>query len=162
MRRIVLFSLVLALPFACHAAESTSDASAVQAVIEQFRESIIEKDKKKFLDTFLHNQVTWQAATSDERHAAEIESDPEAQKVSYSPDNTPEKFIDGIIDNPGRTEETFSDIEIDADGAVASVAFNFEFLRNGKALNVGREYWLLVKTGTGWKIAAVTWSRNTP
>lgn len=162
MRLIVLFWLALALPSASRAAESAGDAPAIHAVIEQFRESIIEKDKKGFLDTFLHNQVTWQAATSDERLASESRSDPEAKKVSYSPDDTPEKFISGIVGSSARIEETFSDVEIDTDGTVASVAFNFEFLRNGDAINAGREYWLLVKTATGWKIAAVTWSRNTP
>lgn len=162
MRIIVLFFLALALPVTSSAAESASAGPEIQLVIDQFRESIVEKDKDKFLATFLHNSVTWQAATSDEKHALEIKSDPEARKVAYDPGDTPEAFIDGIVRSQARIEETFSGVEIDSDGTVASVAFDFEFLVNGKATNVGREYWLLVKTTTGWKIAAVTWSRNTP
>ena len=162
MRLIVLLFLALALPVTSSAAESVSDEPEIQLLIDQFRESIIEKDKGKFLATFLHNGVTWQAATSDKRHAQELKSDPEARKVSYDPSDTPEAFIEGIVKSQANIEETFSGVEIDSDGTVASVAFNFEFLVNGKATNIGREYWLLVKTTTGWKIAAVTWSRNTP
>ncbi|MBB1086946.1 hypothetical protein H4F99_00425 [Lysobacter sp. SG-8] len=162
MRLMPLFSLLLAVPLATLAAEPNSDRTAIEDVVEQFRASIIEKDKEKFLETFLHNRVTWQAATSTERHAAELQSDPGARRVSYRPEDTPEAFIDGIVNSPSEIEETFSGVTIDTDGMVASVAFNFEFLRNGEAINTGREYWLLVQTGTGWKIAAVTWSRNTP
>lgn len=162
MRLIVLFLLALALPVNSSAAQSVNDEPEIQLLIDQFRESIVEKDKGKFLATFLHNSVTWQAATSDKRHTLEIKSDPEARKVSYDPSDTPESFIDGIVKSQANIEETFSGVEIDSDGTVASVAFNFEFLVDGQATNVGREYWLLVKTATGWKIAAVTWSRNTP
>ena len=162
MRLVALFWMALSMPFGAFAMEEKSDEADIGAVIEQFREAIIEKDKHKFLEVFLHNDVTWQAATSLERHAAELESDPEAEKVSYRPEDTPEAFIDGIVNGAARIEETFSDIEIDSDGTVASVSFNFEFLRNGRAINVGREYWLLVRTATDWKVAAVTWSRNTP
>ncbi len=52
-------------------------------------------------------------------------------------------------------------MHIDTDGTAASVAFDFQFLRNREVRNEGREYWLLVKTEAGWKIASVVWSRNT-
>lgn len=155
--KLLSLTLLMSLP-----ATAADDRVAIQGVIEQFRTAIIAKDQRKFLDTFLHPLVTWQAATSDERLAKESKTDPTALKVFYSPGNTPEKFIDGIVRSTASIEETFADIKIDSDGTVAAVAFNFEFLRNGKAINTGREYWLLVKTADGWKIAAVTWSRNTP
>ena len=59
-------------------------------------------------------------------------------------------------------EETFSNILIDSDGDNASVAFDFSYMRDGRITNVGREYWLLARTEMGWKIAAVTYSRNFP
>lgn len=162
MRLMALFFLLLVLSRTSYAAAPADDEAAIRSVIEQFRSSIIEKDKDRFLATFLHNQVTWQPATSDERLALEAQAAPDAQKVPYDPDSTPEKFIEGISNNQRSIEETFSDVEIDTDGTVASVAFDFEFLVNGKATNAGREYWLLVKTPAGWKISAVVWSRNTP
>lgn len=154
-----LLSLILLMSLPATAAD---DRVAIQGVIEQFRTAMIAKGQRKFMDTFLHQQVTWQAATSDERLAHEIKTDPEASKVFYDPKQTPEQFIDGIVRSAASIEETFADIKIDTDGTVAAVAFNFEFLQHGKAINAGREYWLLVKTADGWKIAAVTWSRNTP
>ena len=161
MRLVVLLALFFtALPSA--AADPAPDEPEIRAVIEHFRESIATKDKDKFIDLFLHKGVTWQAVMSDERHALALKSDPTAEKATYNPGDTPEKFIEGIANSPARIEETFSDIVIDSDGSAASVAFNFKFLSNGKVTNVGREYWLLIKTATGWKIAAVTWSRNTP
>ena len=162
MRLIALLLLVLALPPMARAAAPAGDDAGIEAVIEQFRTAIIDKDRDAFLATFLHDAVTWQAAMSDARHARALETDPQARKVVVDPAGTPATFIDGIVRSPNRIEETFADVVIDSDGTVASVAFDFQFLVNDKATNVGREFWLMVKTENGWKIAAVTWSRNSP
>ncbi len=58
MRLAALFSILLALPLATLAEEQRSDQSTIGEVIEQFREAILEKDRNKFLGTFLHKQVT--------------------------------------------------------------------------------------------------------
>ena len=162
MRLVALLTLLFACSVTGNAAESGPGEREIHAVIDQFRESIVTKDKEGFVSLFLHDRVTWQPVMSDARYALSVKSDPEAAKVAYNPGDTPEKFIDGIVKSTAKIEETFSGIVIDSDGAAASVAFDFKFLSNGTVTNSGREYWLLVKTATGWKIAAVTWSRNTP
>ncbi len=162
VRTTIFLAVTLAFPMTLHAMESASDDTEIRIVIDEFRESLVTKEKERFLSLFLHNNVTWQSVMSDERFALSTKSDPEAKKLVYQPSDNPETFIEGIVNSSAKIEETFSDIVIDTDGAAASVAFNFKFLSNGKATNVGREYWLLIKTTTGWKIAAVTWSRNTP
>lgn len=48
------------------------------------------------------------------------------------------------------------------DGTIASVYFNFVFLIDGKPENQGSETWQLVKTGDGWKIAAITTYSSNP
>ena len=46
---------------------------------------------------------------------------------------------------------------------MASVAFDYRFLGDGKETNRGQEVWSLVRTDAGWKIVSVIWSlRWTP
>ena len=164
MYRYLLAAVLAASPLPGASAMDTADAAETEilAVVDVFKHAIIDKDKPAFLDLFLHDRATWQPVMSDERHARARLTEPTAAKAAYSPEETPEKFIDGIVNSAANIEETFEDVRVDTDGSAASVAFDFKFLRNGKALNVGREYWLMVKTDTGWKIASVVWSRNTP
>lgn len=143
-------------------ANGEGDEGAILALVDQFMHAIANKDKKAFVDLFLHNGVTWQSAMSDERHALEKRANPAAEKAPYEPAKTPAAFMDGIARSPARIEEKIDDVLVDTDSSVASVAFNFRFLRNESVINTGREYWLLVKTEAGWKIAAVVWSRTTP
>lgn len=159
--------VVTALLFFCFFSSSYANARAddnvqIRSIIEDFRTAIIEKNREKFLGLFLHQAVTWQAVMSDARFEQARQKDPAAQKAAFDPAKTPATFIDGIAKDPKINEETFSDVLIDSDGDVASVAFNFSYIRDKQITNVGREYWLLVRTEAGWKIAAVTYSRNAP
>ena len=56
----------------------------------------------------------------------------------------------------------YSDIRslqrIDTDGEVAQVWFDFAFMVGDDKSAWGKESWQLVRTGDGWKIAAVVWS----
>ncbi|MGO1068214.1 hypothetical protein [Lysobacter sp. CA199] len=162
MHRYIL-AIALAVSAPCGASASdAADKEAILSVAARFKNSIIEKDRRAFLDLFLHNRVTWQSVTSDERHKLDKLEKPAAERAAYRPEKNPESFIDDIVDSPAKIEETFENIVLDTDGSAASVAFNFKFRRNDKVINVGREYWLLVKTDGGWKIASVVWSNNTP
>jgi hypothetical protein len=154
----LLFSCLLSSP----ASARPGDDAPIRSVVEAFRTAIIDKDREKFLGLFLHPGVTWQSVMSDARFDETRRKDPSARKSAFDPSNTPAAFIDRIIKDPKGNEETFTHVLIDSDGDNASVAFDFSYLRDGKVTNVGREYWLLVRTEAGWKIAAVTWSRNVP
>lgn len=55
-------------------------------------------------------------------------------------------FASQITSDADASEETYSNVKIDCDDAVASVSFDFVFLSNGKPANVGKEAWLMVKT----------------
>ncbi len=133
---------------------------SINQVVEDFRVAIIEKDKPKFMKLFLHEQITWQSVMSDRRLQKARQSRPDAVKAAFDPGNTPLAFIDGIVGNEKSFEETFSDIQINTDGDVASVTFDFVFLYDGSEDNYGKESWLLVRTESGWKIVAVAYSRN--
>lgn len=160
MYRYLLALAVLLLSSSARAGDANTGKQEILAVVESFRTSIIEKDESRFLGLFLHDRVTWQQALSDEQHRRSQANAPGAQKAAIEPRRTPATFIAGIARSAADIEETFDNLHIDTDGTAASVAFDFRFLRDGEVRNEGREYWLLVKTEAGWKIAAVVWSRN--
>lgn len=162
MRNLAVTALLFFCFFSSSASSRADDNAQIRSVVEDFRTAIIEKDREKFLGLFLHQAVTWQAVMSDARFEQAKQKDPAVRKAALDPTRTPASFIDGIVKDPKKNEETFSNVLIDSDGDTASVAFDFSYLRDEQITNVGREYWLLVRTEAGWKIAAVTYSRNVP
>lgn len=162
MRNYVVTVLLFFCFSSSYANARADDNAQIRSVIEDFRAAIIEKDREKFLDLFLHQAVTWQAVMSDARFEQAKQKDPATQKAAFDLVKTPAAFIDGIVKDPKINEETFSNVLIDSDGDVASVAFDFSYIRDKQITNMGREYWLLVRTEVGWKIAAVTYSRSLP
>ena len=136
------------------------DTREITRVVDTFMQAIVAKDEQGFLDLFLHGGVTWQSAMSDAHFERAKSHDPHATRAAYQTDRSPAQFIRDIVGSTASIEETFEDVRIETDGTVASVAFDFAFRRDEKIVNAGREYWLLVKTDTGWKIASVVWSRN--
>lgn len=154
-----LAALATAWPWTAIAAQR-EDTHAIARVVDRFGHAIVDKDEQAFLDLFLHEGITWQSAMSDAAFERAKAGDPRATRAAYQPGRSPAGFIRGIAGNTAHIEETFHDVLIDTDGAVASVAFDFTFQRDGEIINKGREYWLLVRTDAGWKIASVVWSDN--
>lgn len=155
-RSFAAITLALALPFLpAHAAEGDP---GIFAVIESFRSSIIEKDRERFLDLFVQQDVPWQSVVDDQSLARIQVQRPEAIKARFKKENNPVAFIDGIVASKNRSEETFSNIKIDSDGEVAAVTFDYSFLSNGKPTNWGKECWLMVRTEAGWRITTVAYS----
>ena len=165
MKSLLLAACLLCSPaFAQDAPVATPDPQAVAkreigAVIEAFRTAIIEKDKPKFLALFPESgPVAWQSVIGDDNLKQVRLKKPQTGKASPDPKRTHLSFIDGIVANPKPAEETFDDIRIDTDGDVASVAFDYRFLSDGRETNRGLETWNLVRTDAGWKIVSVAWS----
>lgn len=158
-RHLLAVAVITAASCAAIAA-SRDDTRDIARVIDIFENAIATKDEQAFLGLFLHAGVTWQSALSDARFERARAEDQSATRAAYQPDHTPAQFIRGIVSSDARIEETFEDVQIDTDGVVASVAFDFTFRRDEEIINRGREYWLLVRTDAGWKIASVVWSKN--
>ncbi|GAB3349764.1 Cif family virulence factor [Lysobacter tyrosinilyticus] len=143
------------------AASSPESATAqIRNVIETFRTSIIKRDKPAFERLFLHEHITWQSVKGDEALQRVRQKVPTASKLTVDATKTPYSFIAGIVADKDSSEETFSNVKIDTDGDIASVHFDYAFLRNGKETNHGQEAWHLLRTQDGWKIASVIWSVN--
>lgn len=132
-------------------------------VIEAFRTAILEKDKPKFLALFpASGPVAWQSVIGDDNLRQMRLKKPETNKANLNPKRSHLSFIDGIVSEPERSEETFDNIRIDTDGEIASVAFDYRFLSDGRETNRGLESWNLVRTDDGWKIVSVVWSMRWP
>lgn len=48
------------------AKDTTAARQQITAVVDDFRDAILQKDKKKFLDLFLREDITWQSVDGDE------------------------------------------------------------------------------------------------
>ena len=162
MSRAMLVALLLSLPFTANtvasAAAPAPDHAEIRAVIESFRTSIIQKDRARFLALFVQPDLPWQSVLDDASLAQLQQKRPEAIKARFKQDNNPVAFIDGIVKSSNTSEETFSNIRIDADGDVAAVSFDYAFLSNGRQTNSGQESWLMVRTEAGWKITTLAYS----
>lgn len=160
--------VVAALSPIAASAQSTAPAPAyteaqarqdIGKVVEEFRLSIITRDKPRFLKLFPEGgRVAWQDAISDANLQGMRKKKPDAKKVHIDPADSHVAFIDKIVAKQAASEETFDDIRIDTDGDIASVAFDYRFLQDGRETNRGREAWSLVRTDAGWKIVSVVWS----
>lgn len=143
-----------------------SDVAAIHKVVEQFRISIINKDKPTFIGLFFSDkpeEVTWQWVVDDAVLARIRKTKPQALKARHVPTSNYLSFIDGETKSGAQpAEEKFSDVKIDTDGEVASVNFDYTFLAAGKETNWGREMWQLVRTDAGWKIISIIYSVRDP
>ncbi|MBZ4400872.1 nuclear transport factor 2 family protein [Myxococcus faecalis] len=159
---LLLLSCLVSLPaFAQATAKDTTAArQQITAVVDDFRDAILQKDKKKFLGLFLREDITWQSVDGDELMKRRRQKNPQATRINLTARETPTRFIDGIVADKGRSEEKFINVRIDTDGTIASVSFEFTFLFDDRVINRGQESWHLVNTDSGWKIASVIWSNN--
>ena len=165
MKSLLLAACLLCAPaFAQQATNAAADPQAaakreIGVVVEAFRTAIIERDKPKFLALFpASGPVAWQSVIGDDNLKQLRVKRPEAGKANYNPKYSHLSFIDGIVEDKANSEETFDNIRIDTDGDVASVAFDYRFLSDGRETNRGLETWSLVRTDEGWKIVSVVWS----
>lgn len=157
----LLLACLLYLPTFGHA--ESGDAAAhrqIEAVIEAFRTSIIDKDKARFVKLFLYEDIPWQDVMSDTDLQRRREKQPDARKVTVSPRDRYLSFIDGIVADTAHTQEQFRNVRIDTDGDIASVFFDYSFHADQRETNHGKEAWHLVRTDDGWKIISVIYSMN--
>ncbi|HEY0661993.1 MAG TPA: nuclear transport factor 2 family protein [Lysobacter sp.] len=158
---LFLLACLFSLPaFGQTPAKDANAQTQIEAVIEAFRTSIIDKDKPRFVALFLHDQVTWQSVKGDGLLQRVRQKRPDAAKVGINRQSNHLSFIDGIVGNKERVEEKFWNTRIDTDGDIASVTFDYSFHSGNRKTNHGKEAWHLVNTGDGWKIVSVIWSVN--
>ena len=137
------------------------DTTAIENVVEAFRTSLIRKDKAAYMNLFFSDKpadIGWQFVSEDTRLEHIRKTKPDAIKARQIPTNNFISLIDGVVATQEPREETFSNININTDGEIASVTFDYTFLANGKKTNWGKEMWQLVRTEGGWKIFSVVYT----
>lgn len=142
-----------------------SDIAALRKVAEDYRVAIIKKDQPAFANLFYSqdpSQVIWQFVVDDELVRRNKATKPDSIKARRLPQWTYASFIDYVAKSKDTAEDVFSDLQIDTDGDVASINYDYQYLVNKKETNHGREMWHLVRTEAGWKIISVIWSIRDP
>jgi hypothetical protein len=159
MRSFWLALVVLAAMIRLAHAEPDSLAvrAQIQRVVEVFRTSIIAEDKSTLGNLFMPTGGSWIKEMDDAMYQQLKAKQPSVAKLKPG---TYQDFVDFLGASQQRLEEKFSNVRINTDGAVASVYFDYVFLRDDKETNRGTETWQLVNTGDGWKINAVIYSTD--
>jgi hypothetical protein len=165
MKRLLIGLLtagtLLAVAMPSFAATKEEEREKIQAVVETFRTSLINKDPVTFMTLFLKPDIPWIGVMTDQTLARQNAAGPDTntRKVAklFTGDN-PNDFIKWISENKSPIEETFDNVRIDTDGDVAQVWFDYTFKDAGYKQNWGKEAWHLVRTEKGWKISSVIWS----
>lgn len=127
----------------------------VRQIVETFRAAIVAKDGATLRGLFMPGHDSWFSVDSEAEYGRRLRKDPAASRVHPG---TSARFADSIGGDRGRVEETFSNVKILADDAIASVHFDYVFLADGKPTNYGQEAWQLVRTPDGWKIVSLVYS----
>lgn len=145
--------------FAASLPSTAANVDEVRQVMTNFQSALQKKDSAALHLLFLNDAVPVTGVASDKTIARVRAKKADAAKVLPS---TSGKFIESIVTDKALSQEKFSNISVNGDGAIASVYFDFVFESDGNPENVGSESWLLVRTDHGWKISAIVYSMNFP
>lgn len=161
----ILVLLITLLLSAVSFANSLSETTTIKQIIKDFDQAIEKKDKEKFLSLFVKKNVSWIGVT-DQKEFFDAKASFQQRQANNERvrrpfktfSSSPEQFIENIIKHADQPKEVFNNINIQENGEVASVYFNYAFFDGDQKKNWGDESWQLVKTEAGWKINAVIFS----
>lgn len=154
MKKILLALLVLIAALNARSQNPVKeDYKAIKTVLRTFMKCLTHKDSLTFYNLFHTDPVVWVGVTQSKTFAEEIKRDSTAEntfKANYK------AFYRFFHDKP--IEEKFYNIQINTDGYIASVTFDYSFWQDGKKINWGKESWAMIKTKNQWKITSVVFS----
>jgi uncharacterized protein (TIGR02246 family) len=127
---------------------TASDTVDVQHVIDAYHQAVLTHDGARLAQLFIPQGSLFLKAKK-----------PDAQKVGVG---SVADFAKLVSTSKASLDPTHTNLQINSDGTIASVYFDFVFLTDGKENNRGSETWVLVKGSDGWRIAAITFSSNPP
>ncbi len=141
---------LLALLVTTSASASPKDEEMIMKVSQRFHETLAAKDKEAFLSLFVSPLAPCLGPFERWTEEALLPQTAESMITSLSRKR-------GRIEEPARNQR----IEI-ADGVIASMTFDYEYLEDGKRINSGREFWHLVYVDGAWKISSIVFSVRVP
>lgn len=167
--KIILSTALLIALSGCSSVPSKPNVAretlAIKQVVEDFRVAILNKDKTSYMGLFFSSKpedIVWQAVVDDAKLAKIQRERPQAIKARHIPTNNFVALIDTVVASKASEEERISNVQVDTDGEIASAAFDYVYLTDGKVTNWGKEQWLLVRTERGWKIVSVVYTVRDP
>src|ERR1700733_11234261 len=138
-------------------ASTASDTVDVEHVMDAYHEAVITHDGSRLAQLFIPKDSMWLNVLSDQAYAQAKAKSPDAVKVRVG---SVTDFAKVVSTSKASFNPTHTHVQVNSDGAIASVYFDFVFLIDGKEQNRGSETWVLVKGDNGWRIAAITYSSN--
>jgi hypothetical protein len=165
MRPLFIVLVILLQLVGCQSTGSVADqartTAAIHQVVESFRVALVTKNKPLYMSLFFSEkpeEIGWQHVSEDTRLVSIRKTKPDAIKARRIPSNTFVSLIDEAISTKEAREERFSNVQIQTDGEIASVSFDYEFFEGANRTNWGKEMWQLVRTEGGWKIFSVIYT----
>ncbi|QYJ86414.1 hypothetical protein K0I73_01215 [Shewanella mesophila] len=159
MKNRLLFALLATFGFSGAALSDSNNQRSIEeirSVVEVFRVSIIQKDKERFKSLFYSDNIPFIAVFSDEMLDLKRKENPNyPRSVDFGKFGSP---IERMISDEEEQEEKIWNVQIETDGYLGSVHFNYSDHVDGYKRAWGTEAWDLVKEDTGWKIVSVTFT----
>lgn len=136
------------------------ERSQLKAVVQAFMRCIREQDHSAFLELFYHENTPWLGKFDESSESIASANNPDVINRMGVFDISKQTFINSMVTPPRglHFKETFTNLDIDTDGHVAAVSFDYELHVNDNPIKSGRELWQLIKTNLGWKIVSVVHS----
>lgn len=133
---------------------TTEHQTAITKVLQSFMHCMTTKDSTTFYNLFYDGPVAWvgvyQTATQQKRS----NSNPGIADHKLSDYKS---WFRSIIQGSPK-EEKFYNVQINTDGHVAAVTFDFSYWAGGKKGIWGKETWGMVRINNEWKITSVLFS----
>lgn len=133
---------------------TTQHHTAINKVLQTFMHCMTTKDSATFYTLFYDGPVTWvgvyQTATQQKRISSNAGM-PDHKLSDYK-----SWFRSIILGSP--KEEKFYNLQINTDGHVAAVTFDFSYWAGGKKSIWGKETWGMIRINNEWKITSVLFS----
>lgn len=163
MKYCFLISAFLFNSFSASATEK--DLQSVESVIQAFEQSIVAKDKTRFLSLFvsadapMFGVVSAKSMVKRRKAVAEINKrDNKNFSVTKYWTSSPQKMITRIVNSNAVNKEVFHNVKVSTDNEVAVVYADYEYFKGDNKLHWGTESWHLIRTLQGWKISSVNYS----
>lgn len=141
------------------AQNKVAEIPKLTSVIAEFKQSISEKDSTRFKKILLNGNVPFVGIMSSKTEQSIQKDYPEFQGIAISDSR---KFMADIYKSNKPQREEFYNIDIDTDGSIASISFDYSYFSGERMIQWGKEKWNLVLIDNTWLITDVVYSIHFP
>jgi hypothetical protein len=131
----------------------------IQEVVTIFQHSIENKDSVAFNKLFFSDSISFIGIMSAKTEESIKKNYPEFEGVAVS---NSRKFIREICNSPKKQVEKIYNVDINTDGIIATVSFDYSFHSNNVIFQWGFEKWNLVFVDNTWLITDVIYTIRFP